>query len=219
MAQAAAYNLPFIMNETNSISSGGVSGVSNVFCAALWAADYDMVALNAGVQGLYFHGVANFANGNSHGEVQYYTPINSDGSPAPEYYGMLFFDQMTKDSGATVKVGRSSTATYVDAYAVISSTGLRVALFNRNATAQTINLNTTNQYGQASYIALTAPSITSATGITLGGSATAADGSWTPSSAATTPVALTGGRSTTLTIPAYTGLIVSYSPSTAPATN
>ncbi len=206
VSQATSHGLPFIMNETNSFSSGGVNGSSNAFCEALWSASYGMVALNAGAQGLYFHGVANYPNGNSAGTANYYSPINADGSAAPEYYGVLFYNQMTKDGGSNVRV--SGTATNIEAYAVKSPTSLHVAMVNRNATAQTVNLNTTNQYGQASSIALSGSSLTSKTDTTLGGSAAAADGTWQPS--AVTRVALTAGANATVTIPAYTALIVSY---------
>jgi hypothetical protein len=48
--------VPAVMDETNSITCGGQSGVSNVFASTLWSLDYSLLLAQEGVQGADFHG-------------------------------------------------------------------------------------------------------------------------------------------------------------------
>ena len=208
VSQASAFGLPGVINETNTYYGQGMPGVSNAYCSALWAADQTMNGLAAGLQGMYFHGTANYAPGNSLGLSQYYTPINEDGTPAPEFYGLLFWQQMASAGGSQVMV-RTQNATGLDAYAVTGSDGrLRLALVNRGSTSITVAVQTSLAYTKASEISLTGPSLSSLSGITLGDTAVAADGTWTPH---LQPV-IVNGTSSTITVPAYTGMITTYSP-------
>ena len=206
---ANSYDLPFIMNETNTYSGVGMPGVSNAFCSALWAAGWMLIGLENGVQGMYFHGTANYRQGNSGGQTEYYTPVNENGTPAPEYYGMLFYHEMAQAGGSQVAVS-TAHAPGLDAYAIAGGDGsLRVALINRNSTSSTVNVQTALTYAQASEISLSAPALDSLSGVTLGGASVAADGTWIPDPQ---PVTVSGSTST-IAVPAYTGVIVTYSPS------
>lgn len=206
---ARSYSLPFIMNETNTYSGVGEKGVSNAFCSALWSADYMLIGLENGVQGMYFHGVADYPKGNSGGAVQYYTPVNENGTPAPEYYGMLFYHQMALSGGSQVGVTTANAAN-IDAHAIAGGDGeLRVALVNRNSAARSVTVHTALAYAQASEISLSAPALNSLSGVTLGGASVAANGTWTP---VPQPVTVTGSTSV-IQVPANTGVIVTYSPS------
>lgn len=75
--------MPFRVAETNSISGGGVAGVSNSYASALWAIDHIMTSVEGGATGVNFQ-----AGGAA------YTPYNETKGPVthifPEYYGMLF---------------------------------------------------------------------------------------------------------------------------------
>lgn len=209
VSQANAYHLPFIMNEINTYTHYGQPGVSNAFCSALWAASNSLYGLQNGVQGMYFHGVANYPLGNSAGVNQVYTPINEDGTPAPQYYGLLFYYQLAQAAGSQVGAVATNVSN-VDAFAVKGSdNNLRVALINRSATAQSITVSTASTYSHADEITMTAPSPTSLSGVTFGGSAVAADGTWTPTRQ---PLSLTG-NSSTVNVPAYSGVVVTYSSS------
>lgn len=195
------------MNETNTYTSHGVPGVSNAYCSALWAADYMLNGLTAGARGMYFHGTADYAPGNSQGKVQYYTPINEDGTPAPEYYGILFYYEMARAGGFQVGA-RPANVSGVDAYAVASGDGkLRVALVNRSGATTPIVLTTTRTYSQATEISLTAPELNSLSGVTLGDAKVASDGTWTPEPQSV-PVS---GKRATVTVPAYASIILTYS--------
>lgn len=207
VAYAKSYNLPAIMNETNTYSGKGAPGVSNAFCSALWAADYMLIGLTNGEQGMYFHGTADYQPGNSFGNPECYTPINTDGTPAPEYYGMLFYHEVTQGGGSDVQATTANT-TSLDPYAVAGSDGkLRVALVNRDSTATTVTVQTSLSYSQASQVSLRAPALNSLTGVTLGGASVASDGTWSPSPQ---PVTVSGNTST-VTVPAYSGMVITYS--------
>lgn len=167
-----------------------------------------MNGLAAGLQGMYFHGTASYAPGNSLGLSQYYTPINEDGTPAPEFYGLLFWQQMARAGGSQV-MAKTQNVTGLGAYAVTGSDGqLRLALINGGSTSITVAAHTSLAYTKASEISLTGPALNSLSGKTLGGAAVAADGTWTPHPR---PVNV-NGTSSTITVPAYTGMIITYSP-------
>ncbi len=56
--QAAAADragAPLVMGETNSVSCGGRSGISDTFGAALWGVDYVLADASIGVEKTYFH--------------------------------------------------------------------------------------------------------------------------------------------------------------------
>ncbi len=55
------------MDETNSVSCGGVPGISNTFASALWASAYITQAMAAGTVGVNLQGNPNNCPG--------YTPI------------------------------------------------------------------------------------------------------------------------------------------------
>lgn len=207
VSQASAFGLPGIINETNTYFSQGMPGVSNAYCSALWAAAYTMSGLAAGLKGMYFHGTADYPPGNSLGKYQYYTPINQDGTPAPEYYGLLFWHEMAQAGGSQVKA-QNKNVTGLHAYAVTGSDGrLRLALINLNTAAIKVTVHTGLTYTNASDISLTAPALNSLSGTTLGGASVASNGTWIPNPQ---PVTVTGSSST-VTVPRYTGVVVTYS--------
>lgn len=54
-AAASRAGAPLVMGETNSVSCGGRSGISDTFGAALWAVDYVLADAAIGVEKTYFH--------------------------------------------------------------------------------------------------------------------------------------------------------------------
>lgn len=47
--------VPYVLGETNSLSGGGASGLSNVFGSALWVVDYSLYAAPQGILRAHFH--------------------------------------------------------------------------------------------------------------------------------------------------------------------
>jgi hypothetical protein len=90
MRIAEAIEIPFRLDETNTVSCGGVAGVSNTFASALWAVNYLARAMAMGVAGINLQG--NPANCSG------YTPVCAPTSEdlatgalaaAPEWYALL----------------------------------------------------------------------------------------------------------------------------------
>ncbi|KAI0377012.1 glycoside hydrolase superfamily [Hypomontagnella monticulosa] len=55
VAAADKAGAPLVMGETNSVSCGGKSGISDTFGAALWGIDYVLMGASVGIQKTYFH--------------------------------------------------------------------------------------------------------------------------------------------------------------------
>jgi len=108
-AAAAKLGTLYRMTEGNTCFRGGKPGVSDVFAAALWAADYLLTLASLGYAGVNLHGgsgkaVADSLGGTLPGELlmpdpkaphprPFYTPIAEiDGQylPEPIFYGMKF---------------------------------------------------------------------------------------------------------------------------------
>ncbi|MDR3735254.1 MAG: hypothetical protein P4L10_06925 [Acidobacteriaceae bacterium] len=117
-AAAAELKTAFRMTEGNTCYRGGKPGVSDVFAASLWSADYLLYLASLGYAGVNLHGgdakaVANSLGGTLPGELlmknpnephpkPFYTPIahiGSDYVAEPVFYGMLFAGQF---AGATL---------------------------------------------------------------------------------------------------------------------
>lgn len=209
VALSRSYGLPIIVNETNTYSQHGMPGVSNAFCSALWAADYLMLGQVDGLQGIYFHGTANDAPDNWQGKLSYITPITARGTPAPEYYGLLFYHQMAQHGGSQLSITKSNVPGDLNIFAIAGNdSDLRLAIINRGGTPAALRIATTRSYARASEISLSAPYLGALSGVTLGGTRVAANGTWAPDPR---PVTV-HGTSSGITVPSYTGVIVTYSP-------
>ncbi|KAI5866245.1 hypothetical protein GGS23DRAFT_603590 [Durotheca rogersii] len=55
IAAAERAGAPFVMGETNSVSCGGRSGISDTFGAALWGVDYVLGGAALGIRQTFFH--------------------------------------------------------------------------------------------------------------------------------------------------------------------
>ncbi len=107
---AARLHVPYRMTEGNTCYRGGKPGVSDVFAAALWAADYALNLASLGYAGLNLHGgdggkfVGNSLGGHLPGEDllkpgdpaqprPFYTPVahlNGAYVAEPTFYGLQF---------------------------------------------------------------------------------------------------------------------------------
>lgn len=172
-AAAKANNIPLRYDETNSASSGGKNGVSNVFASALWGADYLFDLAENGVVGANFHGGFSTSN---------YTPIefnNNQYTAMPLYYAMLLFHTVAQGRVVPVDI---NTNVNVTAHAVLGNDGsLRLVIINKDA-SQTVNAEITpgQLYNDALASRLIAPSLESQIGVTFAGSSVNADGTWSP---------------------------------------
>lgn len=171
--EAHAHHLPLRIAEANSASSGGKNGVSNVFAAALWGADYSFTLAEQGAVGLNFHG--GFHCGG-------YTPVCiSQGHYAaqPLYYGMLLFHAATPGRLVPVAVDTQANLT---AYGVLGRDGaFHLVLINKDsASSINVRISGVGSYAHATVLRLTAPALDARTGITFGGRSVDPNGRWVP---------------------------------------
>jgi hypothetical protein len=172
--QALGGKVPLRITETNSVASGGTSGVSNVFAATLWGMEHMYTLAEHGVVGVNFHGSLS-------GGI--YQPL--DGTPGnytarPLYYAMLAFHNAAQ--GRTVPVAITEH-TSVAVHATVGADGtLRVTAINRDPlTNVQVRINPgTGTYSHAGTLRLTAPSLSATSGVTFAGSGVSSTGVWTP---------------------------------------
>lgn len=193
-------SLPVALDETNS-AAGGQAGVSDSFAAALWGLDYSFTALEHGISQINFH------TGLS---PTIYSPItnysNNTWIARPLYYGMLAFHQAAPN-GSVVKTSVSSPNNVV-AHSVLDNSGvLHVVVINKDQTnPATVAIDTGRPYLSGSEMTMQASSAAATTGVTLGGSSVAADGSWTGQ---TQPLAVSNG-STTVSVAPSSAVIMTF---------
>ncbi|HEY0798485.1 MAG TPA: hypothetical protein VGD50_05005, partial [Candidatus Baltobacteraceae bacterium] len=171
------------MTEANSFYNGGVAGLSDGFVSALWGLDYLYeIALNGGA-GVCFHGGTTQQFGLS-GTLNY-SPIGfgSGGSTAntpqdvrPLYYGELLFTMAGQGTLHSASVSGSGNIT---AYGI----GNNVIIVNKTSSTLAATVTVPSAPQGAQQIVLTAPSATSTSGETIGGSSVAVNGAVAPVSA------------------------------------
>jgi len=147
--------------------------VSDVFASALWALDTMWILADNGCQGINFHT----------GIGLYYSPVmNENGmlKAKPEYYAMLAF-KYGSINGRTITT-KIDEPEYCSAHTCLINGAYSITLINKNPD-KSFDFNIVRGKSTSSIIVsrLTAPSITSATDVTFGGSKVNADGTFNPS--------------------------------------
>jgi len=172
-----AAGLPFRVGEAGSASSGGKGGVSDVFASALWCADYLFDLAELGVAGVNFH-----SSFNCRGYTSFCASKHGGYHAHGNYYGMLFFRQAAQGRVVPLKV--TGEGVNLTSHAVLGDDGaLRVAIINKDlGKSAKVSIQPANRSSRATVMRLSAPSIDAKTGITLGGSGVASDGTWQPKS-------------------------------------
>ncbi|MFT3835641.1 MAG: glycosyl hydrolase family 79 C-terminal domain-containing protein [Myxococcaceae bacterium] len=157
----SAAGLKLRVAEMNSISCGGVPGVSDVFAAGLWGADAMFELASVGAAGVNVHGPGK------------YPVFDFDSTGALEvrglYYGMLLFSHATAQQGRWLNATVSSSH-QVRAWSTIGSDGVtRAAVINEDlASAVRVAITVPMHAGAAQAYALTAVALDSTTQISFG---------------------------------------------------
>ncbi len=206
----------FRLEETNSISSQGEAGVSNVYASTLWALDYSHWWAMKNAQGLNFHT----------GATSVYDPIMPTTLAAgytaePIAYGIKAFGLGSTGENVSTVIGSNPNGINITAYGVLDpATGnLFVTIINkehftgaRNSTV-TLGPGATYSGGQVWNLRQTAGDVTATTGVTLGGAAIAGDGSWNGTSS---PISPSSSGTFTVSVPAASAVIVQLTGKGAP---
>ncbi|HTU73943.1 MAG TPA: glycosyl hydrolase family protein [Trebonia sp.] len=219
VAAAAPLGVPAVIDEGNSVVCEGQQGVSDVFASALWELDDQLVMAREGVAGDYMHGTVVQCD-SAKPLFMYYTPLCAptaadaaagDLAAQPEYYGLAAL----RDVGAGQFLNLSNPVwADVRAYAVLHANGTMTVVLDNvddpSATgATTVQLDLGASYGWASQVNLSgAGGLTATSGITLGGQAVSASGTLPAPAPAGFDV---GGDTVTVTVPAGTAQILTFS--------
>ncbi|MBV9839664.1 MAG: hypothetical protein JO156_16225, partial [Solirubrobacterales bacterium] len=171
---AHGVGLPFRLTELNSVTCGGLAGVSDRFATALWAPDALFELLRAGVDGVNVHVRTNAINAAF--------TVGAGGFRArPLLYGLILFARtLGPDAQLVPDQLSASPALHLKAWAVrVNSDTLHVLLINKGQRFVTVTLRLPAT-GLASLARLLAPSPSAtAQSVTLGGQQLSAAVTWT----------------------------------------
>jgi hypothetical protein len=198
----------FRMAETNSYSIGGKAGVSDAFGASLWVVDFLFLnAKHTRSSGMNFH----FGGA----DTPPYTPIKINPLTGqvlevrPDYYGMYAFALAADGTlmDAPVTTPNILPLLKFDAYDVRSPSGTdSVVLTNKDRHRPvTAKIDFGKSFSKATYVVMTAPTLDSLSGFSLGGQPIYTNGSWNPSS---NPSAAISGTTATVTVPPGSALVM-----------
>lgn len=229
--------VPMVVNESNTTSCSGQQGVSNSYATSLWVLDYLLQTAQTGVSRLNFHTSTAALCGDLKPRDSADYPVSyrfyaafcapdrasldaNRLAAAPLYYGIWAYRQVRP--GRFVDLNLADTdLDRLRAYGVQDDAGrLTMILINvqdpsSGGTPDDVTLNLPAPYRQARGVTLasSAPgglSSTDATAIALGGRTVSADGvasghpvtTWVP----------VDGRTATVTVPAGTAQIITFTP-------
>jgi len=193
--------LPLRVTELNSVSCGGLEGVSDAFATALWAPDALFELLRAGVDGVNVHVRADAINGAF--------ALTDRGLVArPLLYGLILFARTLGPDARLLNVRASAAPSlHLKVWAVQLAGGvLHVLLIDKSRSAASVDLQLPST-GTATVQRLLGPSVRSRSGVTLGGRRLGLDGRWQgrPADERLTP----GPHGYQLTMPRFSAALVS----------
>jgi sugar lactone lactonase YvrE len=205
-------SIPVRVGEMNSVACSGESGVSNAFAASLWLVDSAFEAKTANAAGFNIH-----SNGTTSGPVPYdIAYINSSGAAtvyAP-YYGVLFFSQAIQNGAQPLPVTIAKTSGNVKIWATIDKSGVvRVVVLEKDldgiGNSRTVSLNLGSSFtGSGTLTTMTAPSLSSTSGITIAGQTFDGTTNGIPTGATTSSSISPAGGIYTITVPDGTAALL-----------
>jgi hypothetical protein len=182
MSVAKASEVPFRLDETNTVSCGGEAGISNTFASALWAVGYLTENMAMGVEGINLQGnPANCAG---------YTPVcapTAEGlatgalQAQPEWYALLLAKALIGDRPLPASTLAPHPLNLQVSALRTPDGGLHLVIVDDDppgARSVAVRLRVGRGFAGASVMALRAPSPSALAGVTLGGRAVASNGSW-----------------------------------------
>ena len=164
---AHAHGLAVRIDELGSVSCGAVRKVSDTFASALWALNTLFEMVRVGIHGVNIH---TFPGA---GYELFRIRRSSAGWQAlvaPEYYGLEMFASAAPAGSRLLPVANGSDAT-LHTWATRSHDGIiRVLAVNTGSAGRLVRVGVTGRgAGRAELARLTAPSLGSAGGVSLGG--------------------------------------------------
>jgi hypothetical protein len=234
LSVASPTGIPLRIDESNSVSCGGVTGVSDTFASALWATAYITQAMAVGVAGINLQGNPTNCAG--------YTPLCAPDPIAlaegrlrarPEWYALLLTRSLVGarplpttisaegspiESSPAESSPTEGTPNLVVASFSESDHSLKVVLVDdepQGTNPLALRLDVGAGLGAAHILRLTAPAPSATGGVQLAGRTVAANGSWS-APARTEGVATHSGILALELAPSSAALVTMSTPSATP---
>jgi hypothetical protein len=184
MLVSRSNGIPLRMDEINSVSCGGVPGISDTFASALWATGYITQAMADGVEGINFEGNPTNCNG--------YTPLCAPDPTAlaegrlhvqPEWYALLLTRSLVGERPLPTTISAEGSPNLSAASFAAPADTLKLVLADDEAEGTTplaLRVDVGAGMGVAHVLRLTGPSQGATKGLLLAGDGVAANGSWRP---------------------------------------
>lgn len=160
----------FRLDETNSVTCGGLAGVSDTFSTALWAPDALFSLLTTGLDAVNVHIRPTKVNGP--------LAVNGNGFVArPLFYGLLLFRETLSPGGQLLHLNQSGPASaHLSAWAVrVNTRAIHLLLINKGNSAVTARLRLPPS-STVTLERMRASSARATSGVTLGGQHLGSDG-------------------------------------------
>jgi hypothetical protein len=167
-----AHDLPFRVTEMNSFTCGGRKQIAESFATALWAPDALFEMMDVGVDGISWHIHPAMPNSPFHVTAQGIVAL-------PELYGLAVFAQMIGPDAQLEPVALSNTLNLtLKVWAVHTTEGLKVLALNKGSQPVIVRIHDPGAAGTGQLGMLTAPTLSSETGVTFAGQSIGSDGRW-----------------------------------------
>jgi hypothetical protein len=165
-------HLALRVTEMNSFTCGGRKHIAESFATALWAPDAIFEMLSVGVNGISWHIHPAMPNSPFH--------LSADGIvPLPELYGLAVFAQMLGPDPILERVHLTDTLDRsLKVWAVRTTDGLKVMALDKGRAPVLVRIHDPSGVGTGRLGRLTAPSLSSETGVTFAGQSIGSDGRW-----------------------------------------
>jgi hypothetical protein len=215
---ARLYGIPLRIDEANTVSCGGVAGISDTFASALWATGYITQTMADSAAGINLQGNPSNCVG--------YTPVCAPDPEAlaegtlraqPEWYALLLTSSLIGDRPLPTTISAEGSPNLVATSFSASGHSLKVVLVNNEPLGTdplALSLNVGASMDEAHVLRLTAPSPNATSGVQLGGRTVLANGSW-PAPTQTEVVATHAGE-VSLELAPGSAALVTVSPKPPP---
>ncbi len=206
---ARAQGMPLRIDEANSVSCGGVPGVSDTFGAALWATGYIGQAMSAGAAGLNLHGHPLACTGYS--ELCLPDPtLAAEGRlhAQPDWYAMLLARTLIGYRPMPTKITAAGAPNLAAAGFLGPNQSVKLLLSDDDAPGSlplVLRIGVGAALGQAKVLRLKDASPYDKAGVRIGGREVGADGSWHEPAGESAPVS--GGYVTVKMAPSSAALV------------
>ncbi len=179
---AGLYGIPMRIDETNTVSCGGVEGISDTFASALWATGYITQTMAAGAAGINLQGNPTNCAG--------YTPLCAPDPAAaaegalsaePEWYALLLTKSLIGTRPLLTTISAEGSPNLVAAAFSGPGRSLKFALANDEPLGTAplaLRLEVGPGMSTAQVQRLTAPAPSATGGVQLAASTVASNGSW-----------------------------------------